>query len=131
MVNWNSWLMRAVFTFLTLFVLAYIVPGLSAFTVTHIFLVSLLAAFLATVGENIILADTPGKKRVLLFAVSALTIYFYAIVFMRERIPVVSALLAAALITVIDALLRTRTEADAEQGMVVEGSVETNTEPQE
>ena len=67
MVNWNSWLRRTVFAFLTLFLLAYLVPGLSAFTVTHLLMVSILSAFLATIGENVILADTSTQKSILFF----------------------------------------------------------------
>ena len=131
MMNWNSWLRRMVFTFMTLFFLAYLVPGLSAFTVTHLLLVSILSAFLATVGENVILADTPAKKSILFFAVSALTIYFYAFVFMRERLSLVGVLLAAGLITVLDYFSQARVEADADRGVTVEGNAEANPEHQE
>ena len=124
MVNWNSWLRRTVFAFLTLFLLAYLVPGLSAFTVTHLLMVSILSAFLATIGENVILADTSTQKSILFFAVSALTIYFYAFVFMRERLPVVSVLLVAGLVTVLDYFSQARVEADAEQGVNVEDNAE-------
>jgi len=131
MVNWNSWLRRTVFAFLTLFLLAYLVPGLSAFTVTHLLMVSILSAFLATIGENVILADTSTQKSILFFAVSALTIYFYAFVFMRERLPVVSVLLVAGLVTVLDYFSQARVEADAEQGVTVEDNTEPNPEHQE
>ncbi|HHT06061.1 MAG TPA: hypothetical protein GXZ97_07320 [Hydrogenispora sp.] len=131
MVNWNSWLRRTVFAFLTLFLLAYLVPGLSAFTVTHLLMVSILSAFLATIGENVILADTSTQKSILFFAVSALTIYFYAFVFMRERLPVVSVLLVAGLVTVLDYFSQARVEADAEQGVTVEDNAEPNPEHQE
>lgn len=131
MVNWNSWLRRTVFAFLTLFLLAYLVPGLSAFTVTHLLMVSILSAFLATIGENVILADTSTQKSILFFAVSALTIYFYAFVFMRERLPVVSVLLVAGLVTVLDYFSQARVEADAEQGVTVEDNAEHNPEHQE
>lgn len=131
MVNWNSWLRRTVFAFLTLFLLAYLVPGLSAFTVTHLLMVSILSAFLATIGENVILADTSTQKSILFFAVSALTIYFYAFVFMRERLPVVSVLLVAGLVTVLDYFSQVRVEADAEQGVTVEDNAEPNPEHQE
>lgn len=131
MVNWNSWLRRTVFAFLTLFLLAYLVPGLSAFTVTHLLMVSILSAFLATIGENVLLADTSTQKSILFFAVSALTIYFYAFVFMRERLPVVSVLLVAGLVTVLDYFSQARVEADAEQGVTVEDNAEPNPEHQE
>lgn len=131
MVNWNSWLRRTVFAFLTLFLLAYLVPGLSAFTVTHLLMVSILSAFLATIGENVILADTSTQKSILFFAVSALTIYFYAFVFMREHLPVVSVLLVAGLVTVLDYFSQARVEADAEQGVTVEDNAEPNPEHQE
>jgi len=131
MVNWNSWLRRTVFAFLTLFLLAYLVPGLSAFTVTHLLMISILSAFLATIGENVILADTSTQKSILFFAVSALTIYFYAFVFMRERLPVVSVLLVAGLVTVLDYFSQARVEADAEQGVTVEDNAEPNPEHQE
>ena len=131
MVNWNSWLRRTVFAFLTLFLLAYLVPGLSAFTVTHLLMVSILSAFLATIGENVILADTSTQKSILFFAVSALTIYFYAFVFMRERLPVVSVLLVAGLVTVLDYFSQARVEADAEQGVTVEDNAEPNPKHQE
>lgn len=124
MINWKSWLIRAVIGFFALFLLAYLVPGLSAFTITHLLFVSLLLAFLSTTGENIVLADTIGKKSILLFAISALTIYFYAAVFMRERPPVVSILLAAALITVADYFIRARDEARANRGVSAEGNQE-------
>lgn len=125
MVNWNSGLRRALFTFLTLFFLAYVVPGLSAYTVTHLLWVSLLSAFLATVGESFVLADAPGEQRILLFGVSALTIYFYAFVFLRERLPVVSVLLAAGLIAVLDYYLpRVHVDTGAGRGMAGEGDAE-------
>ncbi|NLC53118.1 MAG: hypothetical protein GX770_04050 [Firmicutes bacterium] len=132
MVNWNSWLRRTVFTFLALFFLAYLVPGLSAFTVTHLLLVSLLSAFLATVGENVILADTPAKKSVLFFAVVGLTIYFYAFVFMRERLSLVGVVLAAVLISVLDYFSQAQVGADTGRGVTIEDNTEPNednTEP--
>ncbi|NLW60377.1 MAG: hypothetical protein GX073_08575 [Firmicutes bacterium] len=133
MVNWNRGLMRAVFIFLVLFFLAYLVPGLSALTVTHLLAVSLLTAFLATVGENMVLADTPVKKSLLLFGVAALIIYFYAVVFVGERLSLIGVLLAAGLTAVIDYLSQERVVADTEPGVTAEGEVraEPDTGPQE
>lgn len=131
MVNWNSGLLRMVFTFLSLFFLAYVLPGLSAYTVTHLLVVSILSAFLATIGETVVLADTPMKKGWLLFGVTALTIYFYAFVFMRERLSAVSVLLAAGLVAVLDYLQRIRVEAGAGQDVTGEGQAEPGPEQQE
>ena len=106
-MNWKRWLWRTLIAFLVLFFGGYLIPGLSVFTVPHLIIVSMLLAYLATAGETVFLADTLRKKSILLFAVSGVTVYFYALFLVRERPPAVSALLVAAVITVLDYLLQT------------------------
>jgi uncharacterized membrane protein YvlD (DUF360 family) len=107
-LNWKSWIWRTVIAFVTLFLGGYLIPGLSVFTVPHLLIVSILLAYLATAGENVLLTDTRQKKSILLFVVSAVTIYLYALVLVRERPPAVSALLMAALISGVDYVLQSR-----------------------
>ena len=123
-MNWNSLLRRAVIGFITIFFLAYLVPGLSALTISHIIVVSLLMAFLTTVGENTIVADTRGKKSSLLFVVSAVTVYFYGLVIVGTRLPVVTVLLTTALITLFDQLSTAQNEnrVTEEDGVREEGN---------
>lgn len=115
-LDWKSWIWRTVIAFIVLFFGGYLIPGLSVFTIPHLLIVSALSAYLATAGETVLFADTLRKKSILLFAVSALTVYLYALVLVRERPPAVSALLAAAVITVLDYLLKVREERPAPEG---------------
>lgn len=115
-MDWKSWIWRTVIAFIVLFFGGYLIPGLSVFTIPHLLIVSALSAYLATAGETVLFADTLRKKSILLFAVSALTVYLYALVLVRERPPAVSALLAAAVITVLDYLLKVREERPAPEG---------------
>ena len=123
-MNWNSLLLRSVIGFITLFFLAYLIPGLSALTLTHLIIVSLLLAFLSTVGENIIIADTHAKKSIFLLVVSAVTVYFYALVIVREGVPVVSVVLTAAFITLLDHVFALQNESSVipEEGVNEEGN---------
>ncbi len=123
-MNWNSLLLRLTMGFIILFFLGYLVPGLSALTITHLIIVSLLLAFLSTVGENIIIADTRAKKSILLLVVSAVTVYFYAWVIVGTRLPVVSVLLTTALITLLDHLFTAQNEnsVTVEEGISEEGN---------
>ena len=115
-MDWKSWIWRTVIAFIVLFFGGYLIPGLSVFTIPHLLIVSALSAYLATAGETVLFADTLRKKSILLFAVSALTVYLYALVLVRERPPAVSALLAAAVITVLEYLLKVREERPAPEG---------------
>jgi len=115
-LNWKSWIWRTVIAFFVLFLGGYLIPGLSVFTVPHLLIVSALLAFLATAGETMLFADMLQKKSILLFLVSALTVYLYALVLVRERPPAVSALLVAAVITVMDYLLKAMEKRSAPVG---------------
>jgi hypothetical protein len=81
-------------------------------------------AFLSTVGENTIVADTRGKKSSLLFVVSAVTVYFYGLVIVGTRLPVVTVLLTTALITLFDQLSTAQNEnrVTEEDGVREEGN---------
>ncbi|HBK67947.1 MAG TPA: hypothetical protein DEB05_15255 [Firmicutes bacterium] len=107
-MNWVSLVMRMVIGFITLFLLAYIIPGLSGFTIIHLLVVSFLLAFLSTVAENVFLADNPKKKSILLFIISALTLYLYSLVLIRQRAPVITVLVSAALITAFNFVFQER-----------------------
>lgn len=101
-MNWTRLIVRGVVGFAAIFLLGYIVPGFSAFTYTHLLFVSLLVAILSTMAENVFLTDTPLKKSTLLFVISAVTIYFYSLLFIKVRMPLVSTILIAAIIGVAD-----------------------------
>ncbi len=122
-MNWTRLIVRGVVGFAALFILGYIVPGFSAFTYTHLLFVSLLAAVLSTMAENVFLTETPLKKSTLLFVISAVTIYFYSLLFIKVRMPLVSTILVAAIIGVVDYFYQ-KTVTEEPEEKPVEGSTE-------
>lgn len=118
-MNWVSLAIRAALGFAVLFLLGYIVPGFSGYTLTHLLIAGIVLGFLSTMAENVFFADNPRKESILLLAVSAVTIYFYSILFIRQRPPLVSTLLAAGLITVLSYVVEKRL---LEEGTVQNGA---------
>ena len=61
-MNWISVAVRAVLGFAVLFLLGYLLPGFSGFTLTHLLITGILLGFLSTMAEMAFLADDSRKK---------------------------------------------------------------------
>lgn len=107
-MNWISVAVRAVLGFAVLFLLGYLLPGFSGFTLTHLLITGILLGFLSTMAEMAFLADDSRKESTLLLATSAATIYLYSLLFVGQRPPLVGTLLAAGLITVFSYVVEKR-----------------------
>jgi len=107
-MNWVSVAVRAVLGFAILFILGYLYPGFSGFSITHLLINGILLGVLSTMAEMAFLADHPRKESTVLLVVSAATIYLYSLLIVGQRAPLVGTVLAAGLITVISFLAEKR-----------------------
>src|SRR5690606_8153853 len=101
-INWIRLVIRAAATFVVLFLLGYIVPGFSGLTIGRLAVVSLLTAVISSLVEMAVKPGSPRDRSIILFLVSAVVVYLYSLVMINVRPPVVSTLLAAALIAGVD-----------------------------
>ncbi len=99
-MNWVSVAVRAVLGFAVLFLLGYLYPGFSGFSIIHLLINGILVGVLSTLAETAFLADHPGKESTVLLVVSAATIYLYSLLLVGQRAPLVGTVLAAGLITI-------------------------------
>ncbi len=101
-INRIRLVIRAAATFVVLFLLGYIVPGFSGLTIGRLAVVSLLTAVISSLVEMAVKPGSPRDRSIILFLVSAVVVYLYSLVMINVRPPVVSTLLAAALIAGVD-----------------------------
>jgi hypothetical protein len=101
-INWIRLVIRAAATFIVLFLLGYIVPGFSALTIGRLAVVSLLTAVISSLVEMAVKPGSPRDRSIILFLVTAVVVYLYSMVMIDVRPPIVSTLLAAAIIAGVD-----------------------------
>lgn len=101
-INWIRLVIRAAATFIILFLLGYVVPGFSGLTIGRLAVVSLVTAAISSLVEMAVKPGSPRTRKTILFLVTAIVIYLYSMIMIDVRPPVVSTLLAAALIAGVE-----------------------------
>lgn len=101
-INWLRLVIRAAATFIVLFLLGYVVPGFSGLTIGRLAVVSLLTAVLTLLVEMAVKPGSSRDRSIIIFLVAAVVVYLYSLVMIDVRPPVVSTLLAAAIIAAAD-----------------------------
>ena len=119
-INWIRLVIRAAATFIVLFLLGYIVPGFSGLTIGRLAVVSLVTAVLSSLVEMAVRPGSPRDRSIILFLVTAVVVYLYSLAMINVRPPVVSTLLAAAIVAGVDLVYpekRPLAEGEREEGM--------------
>ncbi|HHU81393.1 MAG TPA: hypothetical protein GXZ26_00085 [Firmicutes bacterium] len=119
-INWIRLVIRAAATFIVLFLLGYIVPGFSGLTLGRLAAVSLLVAVISSLVEMAVRPGSPRDRSIILFLVTAVVVYLYSLAMINVRPPVVSTLLAAAIVAGVDLVYpekRPLAEGEREEGM--------------
>ena len=101
-INWLRLAIRAAAAFVVLFLLGYIVPGFSGLTIGRLAVVSLVTAVLSSLVEMAVKPGSSRDRSIILFLVTAVVVYLYSLAMLNVRPPVVSTLLAAAIIAAVD-----------------------------
>lgn|SRR5690554_1284089 len=114
-INWIRLLIRAAATFVVLFLLGYIVPGFSGLTIGRLAAVSLLTAVISSLVEAAAKPDSARDRSIILFIVAAVAVYLFSMATLNVRPPVVSTLLAAAIIAGIDLVYPEKRLAEGER----------------
>lgn len=94
---------RSVVAFAVLYLLGYIVPGFSGLTFTLLTVVSILVGVAAALVERTTHPRSKRGRALALFLISAAVVYFFSWVAVG-RPPVVSTLIAAGLVAMVDML---------------------------
>lgn len=126
-MNWTRLFIRAVTVFVVLFVLAYVVPGFSGLTIGLLAAVSLLTALLSSLVEMGVKPDSARVRNIILFLTAAVVVYLFSMLAQNLRPPLFSALLAAALIALVDLVYPEKQPVEGEG----EAGQEAGWEPQE
>lgn len=101
-MNWIRFVIRAVASFVVIFLLGYIVPGFSGFTYTHLLISSILVALAASLADMALRPESRRQRSIILFVASAVVIYLYSIIAVDVRPPLASTLLAGVAIGFVD-----------------------------
>ena len=130
-INWIRLVIRAAATFIVLFLLGYIVPGFSALTIGRLAVVSLLTAVISSLVEMAVKPGSPRDRSIILFLVTAVVVYLYSMVMIDVRPPIVSTLLAAAIIVSVDLIYPEREPLAGGEGRSTQHPINTGRETAE
>lgn len=116
-MNWSRLLIRGAASFVSLFLLGYVLPGFSGFTYLHLLIASAILAAVASFVEMMVKPETAKQRSTILFITAAVVIYAYSMIVVKVRPPLVSTILAAAAIGAIDLLYPETLEAGKEESV--------------
>lgn len=100
-MNWIRVFIRLAISFVVLYIMGYVVPGFSGLTVPLLLGISAIIALISAVVENTTHPESTRARAVTLFLISTGVIYIYTLA-VAGRPPVVSTILAALLVAMVD-----------------------------
>lgn len=100
-MNWIRILIRFAMSFIVLYLLGYMVPGFSGLTMPFLILIGVIIAFVSALVEMTTHPDSSRSRALIVFLISFAVIYLFTLA-VAGRPPVVSTILAALLVAVID-----------------------------